>query len=75
MVKHHYILHQQENYVEIVSMLLKKENIDTNIQNKVCNIFLCVDIGRYVVWHDQLLHIHRIEEHHYILHYNKIIQK
>ena len=38
---HHYISHQKENHVEIVSMLLKKENIDVNIQeNFVCNIFI-----------------------------------
>ena len=31
----------EKNHVEIVSMLLKKENIDVNIQDKVCNIFVC----------------------------------
>ena len=46
-------------------MLLEKENIDINAQDKVCNIFIC-QYWRYVVY-DQLLHIHSMVRHHYIL--------
>ena len=42
MTKHHYYIASRGGHIEIVSMLLKKENIDINIQeNFVCNIFIC----------------------------------